>query len=87
MFSGDFLFQTDDEVFDGAGDEVVGAEDLLEGVGELAVEFEQVEDFLLGGDAHFLEEKGLRHDQTAGLHSFLAQVFLYFPGVFFILVC
>lgn len=62
-----YLFlQSHDEVLDGAGNEVVGAHYLLEGLGEPPVELEEVEYFFLGGLAHFVDEHGLGHHQAAG---------------------
>lgn len=66
-------------MFDGTGNEVVRAHYLLEGLGESSVELEQVEDLLLGGMAHFVDEHRLGHHQTTGLY--LPQPHLLYPIV------
>lgn len=54
----DLVLDAEDEVLERAGDEVIGIEDLFEGVGELLVEPEEVDHLDLGVLAESVNEDG-----------------------------
>lgn len=54
----DLVLDAEDEVLERAGDEIVGVEDLFEGVGELFIEPEEVDHFDLRVLAESINKDG-----------------------------
>jgi len=59
-----FVLEAEDEVFEGAGDEVVGVKYLLESVGELSVVLQHVRHLLLNLRINSLGKYGLGHEHA-----------------------